>query len=280
MRIVKYCLGLVWIIFSVVLSVDAVARAVEPEASIKANYWAIWNQSHENNSRSIDHGRFDHLLATYVIVDHPSGINRFRYADVSPGDRKKLRQYIAGLARLDPRDYSRMEQKAYWLNLYNVLMLSSVLRAYPVKSLAINSIKDKQLIRVAGVKLSLEDIENRILRPLWQDRKIVFGLSCATLSCPNIQQQAFTSSNTGQLLERSAREFINHPRGVNLKNKQLQASQIFQWFGHDFGSDKKMIKFFAHYAEDLKALYLLGFSGEIAYSFDSRVNAPETIWPL
>jgi hypothetical protein len=81
-------------------------------------------------------------------------------------------------------------------------------------------------------------------------------------------------------LERSAREFINHPRGVNLKNKQLQASQIFQWFGHDFGSDKKMIKFFAHYAEDLKALYLLGFSGEIAYSFDSRVNAPETIWPL
>jgi len=41
-----------------------------------------------------------------------------------------------------------------------------------------------------------------------------------------------------------------------------------------------MIKFFAHYAEDLKALYLLGFSGEIAYSFDSRVNAPESIWPL
>jgi len=215
-----------------------------------------------------------------MIVDHPSGINRFRYADVSPGDRKKLRQYIAGLARLDPRDYSRMEQKAYWLNLYNALMLSSVLRAYPVKSLVINSIKDKKLIRVAGVKLSLEDIENRILRPLWQDRKIVFGLSCATLSCPNIQQQAFTSSNIGQLLERSAREFINHPRGVNLKNKQLQASQIFQWFGHDFGSDKKMIKFFAHYAEDLKALYLLSFSGEIAYSFDSRVNAPETIWPL
>ena len=65
-----------------------------------------------------------------------------------------------------------------------------------------------------------------------------------------------------------------------LKNKQLQASQIFQWFGHDFGSDEKMIKFFAHYAEDLKALYLLGFSGEIACSFDSRVNAPETIWPL
>jgi hypothetical protein len=74
------------------------------------------------------------------------------------------------------------------------------------------------------------------------------------------------------------REFINHPRGVNLQNKRLQTSRIFAWYGQDFGSTKKMIKFFAHYAEDIKALYLLGFSGEIAYHFDSRLNAPETIW--
>jgi hypothetical protein len=28
----------------------------------------------------------------------------------------------------------------------------------------------------------------------------------------------------------------------------------------------------------MKALCLLGFSGEIAYHFDSRLNAPETSW--
>jgi hypothetical protein len=213
-----------------------------------------------------------------VIVDHPSGINRFRYADVSSADLKLLNAYILRLTSLDPRDYQRSEQRAYWLNLYNALVLRSVLRDYPLKILAIESIKAKYLVRVAGVKLSLEDIENRILRPLWQDRKTIFGLSCAALSCPNIRRQAFTSANTKLLLERSVREFINHPRGVNLQNKRLQTSRIFAWYGQDFGSTKKMIKFFAHYAEDIKALYLLGFSGEIAYHFDSRLNAPETIW--
>ena len=284
MRIFNRCLWPLRLIMSVALSIavglsmDAVAVSKSAGANIKTNYWSFWDQSNESNAASIDHGSFDKLLATYVIVDHPSGINRFRYADVSSGDSKKLRRYIAGLARLDPRDYSRKEQKAYWLNLYNALMLRSVLGDYPVKSLSMDAIKGKNLIRVAGVKLSLEDIENRILRPLWQDKKIIFGLSCAALSCPNIQQQAFTSVNSKQLLERSVREFINHPRGVHLKNKQLETSQIFAWYGQDFGSDKKMIKFFAHYAEDMKALYLLGFRGEIAYSFDSRLNAPETSW--
>lgn len=278
MRIFKSCLWLVWIISTVGLSTDVIALPDNTLGNIRSHYWATWDQSDESNSVSIDHDLFDRLLSTYVIVDHPSGINRFRYADVSSADRKLLNAYILRLTSLDPRDYQRSEQRAYWLNLYNALVLRSVLRDYPLKILTIESIKAKYLVRVAGVKLSLEDIENRILRPLWQDRKTIFGLSCAALSCPNIRRQAFTSANTKLLLERSVREFINHPRGVNLQNKRLQASQIFAWYGQDFGSTKKMIKFFAHYAEDIKALYLLGFSGEIAYHFDSRLNAPVTIW--
>ena len=271
MHIFKRYLWPLWVITSLALSMDAVA-------GLKESHWPIWDKSDENNFVSIDHRPLDQLLAAYVVVNHPSGINRFRYAEVSADDRKKLRQYIAQLTRIDPRNYRRSEQKAYWLNLYNAVMLSSVLRQYPVKSLALETIKRKNKIRVAGEKLSLADIERRILQPLWRDRRIVFGLSCAAISCPNIQQQAYTAANTEQLLERSAREFINHPRAVSLDRKKLHTSGIFQSRKEDFGSDKRMVKFFAHYAEDIKALYLLGFSGEIAYNFDSRLNAPETSW--
>ena len=271
MRIFKTCVWLLGVISSLALSMDAVA-------GVKGSYWPIWDRSDETNSVSIDHQPFDQLLATYVVVNHASGINRFRYAEVSVDDRKKLRRYIAQITRIDPRNYRRSEQKAYWLNLYNAVMLSSVLQQYPVKSLALDAIKRKRKIRVAGEKLSLADIERRILQPLWQDRRIIFGLSCAAISCPHIQQQAYTASNTGQLLERSAREFINHPRAVSLDKKKLHTSSIFQPGEQDFGSSKRMVKFFAHYAEDLKALYLLGFSGEISYNFDSRLNAPETSW--
>ena len=253
--------------------------AVEALAGIKTNYWAIWDKSNESNSRSIDHSQFDRLLHSYVVVNHPSGINRFRYGDVSAGDSKTLDRYIAKMARIDPRDYRRQEQKAYWINLYNGLVIQIVLRQYPDATLNTQINKRKKLVKVAGVKLSLKDIENRILRPIWQDRKVLFALSCGALGCPNIQPQAYTSADSKQLLNRSVREFINHPRGLVVDRQSLQASKLFDWYAEDFGSQKKMIKFFAHYAEDNKALYLLGFKGTIAYGYDSRINAPEAQWP-
>jgi hypothetical protein len=39
-----------------------------------------------------------------------------------------------------------------------------------------------------------------------------------------------------------------------------------------------MIKFLAHYADDRKALYLLGFDGDINYAFDTRLNSPDVDW--
>lgn len=264
---------------TILIAVLGSAFAGEAMAGIKTNYWAIWDKSNENNRRVIDHGLFDSLLQRYVVVNHPSGINRFRYGDVSRGDSKRLNRYLARMAKIDPRGYSRREQKAYWINLYNGLVIQNILRQYPDATLNTQINKGKKLIKIAGVKLSLKDIENRILRPIWQDRKVLFALSCGALGCPNIQRQAYTAANSKKLLNRSVREFINHPRGVVVDRHSLQASKMFDWYAEDFGSQKKLIKFFAQYAEDNKALYLLGFKGTIAYGYDSRINSPEAQWP-
>ncbi len=247
-------------------------------AGIKANYWPIWDKSDETTQRIIDHGQFDHVLENYVLPNHQSGINRFRYGDIKRADRKKLDCYIKKLSRLDPTEYSRREQKAYWLNLYNALTIREVLRLYPIDAMLSTDFTDRQLVSVNSSKLSLNDIQNRILRPLWKDRKVLFGLSCATLGCPNIQDRAFTGSNSKSMLRKSTREFINHPRGLVVHKKQLQASKLFDWYADDFGSDKNMIKFLAHYADDRKALYLLGFDGDINYAFDTRLNSPDVDW--
>lgn len=264
------------LLVSVISSMAFCHRAL---ANIKTSYWPVWDKSNESNYSSINHRAFDQFLTTYVVSNHPSGINRFRYADVERSDKKKLHNYIKHMAKLDPRDYSRIEQKAYWLNLYNALTIQRILQSYPIKSLAKSSIKRKHLIKVDGIKLSLADIENRILRPIWQDHKVIFGLSCATLGCPNIQSQAYTARNMSKLLRKSAREFINHPRGLEFDRRSMQASRIFDWYSADFGDNKKLIKLFAHYADDNKALYLLGFKGDINYAYDARINAPEVAWP-
>jgi hypothetical protein len=243
--------------------------------------WAMWNSSDESNGAIIDHSPFDGFLKTYVVSNHPSGINRFRYGDVSRRDTKLLNKYIAKMASIDPRDYRKLEQKAYWLNLYNALTLQSLLKVYPVTAVDRDKLSRKRRVSVAGKKLSVADIDQRILRPIWQDYKMVFGLSCAAVGCPAIHDRAFTALNTNRLLKQYAREFINHPRGLTVSKDELRVSRIFSWYRDEFGGeDRQLIRLFTHYAEDNKALYILGFSGDIEYAYDQRINAPETRWPL
>lgn len=250
-------------------------------AARNPEYWAYWDQSDESSFSSIDHSEFDFILRTYVVTNHPSGINRFRYGLVSTGHKNRLESYISSIAQIDPRAHSRAEQRIYWINLYNALIIDLVIDNYPV-----DSIKDiigndgvgpleLKLITVAKKHLSLDDIEHRILRPIWQDHKIHFALVCASLGCPNVQPVAYTRTNIRKLLARAGREFVNHRRGLNFVNGQLQVSRIFEWYEKDFAADRKtLLKVFAHYAEDRTALYLLGFDGEIHYNYDWRINAP------
>ncbi|MBQ0720680.1 MAG: DUF547 domain-containing protein [Gammaproteobacteria bacterium] len=253
-------------------------------AAPASDYWPIWNKSNEANQRVIDHAALDAILRTYVVSDHASGINRFRYGDVKRKHRKQLGRYIQTSTNLDPRDYSRAEQKAYWLNLYNALTLELILDNYPVDSVenipgpggsGAKGPWDKKVTSVAGQKISLNDIEHRILRPLWQDHRVHFGLACGGLGCPNLQPEAFTSTNSRELLKKSGYEFVKHPRGVKLENGELHVSKLFEWYKDDFAkSDKKLLKVFAHYSSDRDALYLLGFNGKIDYTHDWRINAP------
>jgi len=253
-------------------------------AAPASDYWPLWNKSSESNQRIIDHAALDSILHIYVISDHTSGINRFRYADVSRKHRKQLSRYIKTNTSIDPRDYSRAEQKAYWLNLYNALTLDLILDNYPVDSVenipgprgsGMKGPWDKKLASVAGQKISLNDIEHRILRPLWQDHKVHFGLACGGLGCPNLQPMAFTSANSRELLKKSSYEFVKHPRGVRLENGELHVSKLFEWYKADFAKDdKKLLKVFARYSDDRDALYLLGFNGKIDYTHDWRINAP------
>lgn len=269
-RLVRLLLVGVWLISGAALAM--------PQAS----YWAFWDQSKDSNSATIDHGGLDFILSTYVVANHPSGINRFRYGDVTSQDKRKLKDYIDRTAKIDPRAYSRDEQKIYWLNLYNALTINLVLDHYPVASIKDISAKtgpsgpwDEPLVKVAGKKLSLNDIEHRILRPIWKDHKVHFGLVGASLGCPNLQPAAFTVANSRVLLKKVGSDFVNHRRGLLLENGQLQASSIFDWYEQDFAGDKKtLLKVFAHYAEDRKALYLLGFTGEIKYNYDWAINSP------
>lgn len=238
----------------------------------------FWNQSDEDNRRTVDHSRWDRLLQTYVVATADSAVRQFRYTEVTPEDTTKLDGYIADMQKLDPRGYSRQEQLAYWLNLYNAVSVRAVLTHLAgrgVSAVLPEDFRTRARVKVAGQSLSLAAIEDTILRPVWQDHRIHFGLNCATMDCPNMDSRAYTAATVREQLKTSGIQFINADRGVRYADGKLTVSRLFNIYRNDFAEDQQMLmKVFAHYARDMKALYLLGYTGEIFYSQDLRLNNP------
>lgn len=133
------------------------------------------------------------------------------------------------------KDLSQTEQLAYWLNLYNVTLLSEIIARYPKKSLkslltGSDSILDKKLLTVSEIKLSLNDIHHNILMQKFNgDPLIIYGLYQGIIGGPNIRKRAFTGKNVVRALQANAREFINSNRGTYAGSKKnFRVSSLYE----------------------------------------------------
>jgi len=212
-------------------------------AAPSADAWARWKPSDTQSTATIDNSAYDTFLDDYV-VSHHNGPNGVRYGDVSSADRKKLEQYIDQLEGLDIASYNRTVQRAYWINLYNAETLDLVLSAYPVDSIKAvgggffnRGPWDKKVLMVDGVKLSLNDIEHRILRPFWPDGMTHYGVNCASISCPSLLAKAYKGSDVDQMLRANAKAYINSQQGVSVDGNTVTLSSIYDWYRADFGGN-------------------------------------------
>ncbi|MGH7798941.1 MAG: DUF547 domain-containing protein [Candidatus Binatia bacterium] len=255
------------------------------QAAPKAELWARWQKHDAGSTHKIDHGTWDRFLKQFVIAPHPSGIHRVRYQAVQPEDLRNLKNYLQSMQAVAVSSHNRAEQRAYWINVYNALTVDVILARFPVASIRDINISPGFLTRgpwgaklfgVEGERLSLDDIEHRILRPIWKDSRVHYAVNCASLGCPNLQPLAFTGENTEALLEKSAREFVNHPRGVSIQNGRLRVSSIYVWFQEDFGRDAEdLMEHWQRYANPKLAGALEKYSGGLAHDYDWRLNGAE-----
>ena len=248
-------------------------------AAPKADLWDFWNVSDESSTQSVDHGRWQAFLDDYLRISS-DGINRLAYRSVSASDRAKLGEYLDSLSSLDPRDYNRAEQLAYWINLYNALTVEVVLR-HPKKGSILRMGKglfsigpwDDPLLTIAGEPLTLNDIEHRVLRPIWQDRRIHYAVNCASIGCPNLATTAYTASNVETLLDAGEAAYINHPRGVRFDDRgRLQLSELYKWYAGDFAADEPaLVRYLAEHHTTMGS-ELVAYTGRIRYDYDWALN--------
>ncbi len=166
--------------------------------------------------------------------------NRFYFETFE--DHEDARQYMLNMQKsleqipdeAPLKYFSRDEQLAYWLNLYNVTVMNELIKVYPKRNLkkvltGKKSILDKKLLTVAGIPLSLNDIQFTILRQNYgNDPLIIYGLYQGNIGGPNIRRRAYTGADVYRALKNNAMEFINSNRGTYAKDeKTFRVSSLY-----------------------------------------------------
>ena len=110
------------------------------------------------------HDAFNTLLKKYVSTDGKVNYKSFK------SDKAALDSYINMLSDNAPQDsWSKSNKMVYWINAYNASTIKLILQNYPLSKITdLDGGKtwDVKRLSFGGKKLSLNDIENNILRPM------------------------------------------------------------------------------------------------------------------
>jgi hypothetical protein len=252
-------------------------------AAPQAELWPRWQANDPTSREAVDYSSWSELLMRHVRSAKGAS-TRFDYASVTAKEREQLNGYVQKRASERISACNPNEQMAYWINLYNALTVQVVLEHWPVSTIRDIDISPglfssgpwgKKLITVEGEAVSLDDIEHRILRPIWMDPRIHYAVNCASIGCPDLRAKAFSADTLDADLDAAARSFINHPRAVMVEGTGVKVSSIYEWFKADFGGDDRaVIEHLRQYAEPALRKQLEQVHSVNAHHYDWTVNQP------
>ena len=191
---------------------------------------------------------FSHMIFDNLLKKNVSSSGKVNYKGFK-NDEKTLNAYLNQLEGTPiGRDWSKNKKMAYWINAYNAYTIKLILKNYPVAKITdLHGGKpwDVKWIKLDGRSLSLNNIENDILRPTYKDARIHFAVNCAAKSCPPLLNQAWTSSNLNSNFEKQAKAFINDSKFNVISGSNAEVSKIFEWYAADFGDLKSYLNKYA-----------------------------------
>ncbi|MFQ3660862.1 MAG: DUF547 domain-containing protein [Chloroflexaceae bacterium] len=188
---------------------------------------------------------------------------------------------------------TRGARLAFWINLYNGLILDGVV-AYGVRRSVRGGLGGLGFFRraayiVGGYRLCADDIEHGILRanagnpflpgPQFADDdarlawtisplepRVHFALNCASRSCPPIA--VYDGARIEAQLDLAARSFVGADTDLDPRTGTLLVSSIFKWYQADFGGLEGVLRFIrAHLSPDDERRRWIEAQAEVALAF-------------
>ncbi|XP_070832553.1 uncharacterized protein [Chaetodon trifascialis] len=179
------------------------------------------------------------------------------------------------LQRVELLSLSREEKLAFFINIYNALVIHGNLRlGAPTNMWQRYRFFNYVSYLIGGEVFTLQDIENGVLRgnrkgvaqllrpfsktdPRLQvalpdpEPLIHFALNCGAKGCPPIK--TYTPQDIDSQLRTAAEAFLENDDGcvVDSGKREVRLSQIFKWYKDDFGgTDEKLLNWVVEHMSD------------------------------
>ncbi|XP_069744841.1 uncharacterized protein [Narcine bancroftii] len=253
---------------------DALFRLVEHDSESALNtgataeYRAISASRHSEAMRDLILKLFsEHITPDGKFVDYKSMAGSPTFEEYC--------QLAVQLQRLKFDDLSRNEKLAFFINVYNALVIHGNITYKPPKNMWQRyKFFNSASYVIGGEVFTLQDIENGVLRgnqkgiaqltkPFSKSDPrlkaalekvepcIHFALNCGVLSCPPIK--TYSAKDIDEQLKISTEAFLDgfDSCQVDVSKKEVRLSQIFKWYKIDFGgTDEKLLKWVLEHLQD------------------------------
>ncbi len=142
------------------------------------------------------------------------------------------------------------EKKALLINTYNFLVLDAVAEKFSVTSvLKINGFFDQRPHKIGEKSYTLNQLEKEVLFKEFPDPQLHFVLVCGAVSCPPLGSNLITGNNLESELKNITHRALNSKQlvSINLKEKTVTISKLFEWYLADFAAAGGAIDFINTY---------------------------------
>jgi len=188
------------------------------------------------------------------MVDY-KGLRRKRY---------ELGTLLEEFSKLDSRQYRswpKADKIAFWINTYNLQKLKVVVDNYPIMPssrilavywgpLNVRHIEgeiSRHKFPVMDEQFTFAEVEKRIFRDQFDDPRMFFALTSASLSSPPLRNEPYYGRKLGEQLDDQVKRFLSAPLafGIDREEQRVYLSAMFElssWgpeFVEKFATDKK-----------------------------------------
>lgn len=208
---------------------------------------------------------------------------------VEDGASSDLESRAAQLHGIHPERISGDDRRiAFWVNVYNALILDCLARRRPRGSLLRHlRLFDRVAYRIGGEHYTLNVVEHGLLRknarppyrprrllrpgdprieaaPSRMDPRIHFALNCGAVSCPPIR--SYSASRLDEQLDLAAAAYLRAESTLDEDRGRLRLPRLMRLYGSDFGSREQQLELAAKHLPEV-ADSLRGGAGGLALRY-------------